>query len=326
VFTSPAVYDGTVYYGSEDHHIYARDAATGALDCDFDTGGRVEASPVVADIDGTGPIVFDGDTGISEKHNAGHEWALNGVGNQNTACSVRWSFDSWNNKGPYGNKTGTWSSPSLGTDSTGRYVLAFGSTQPDDSVYELDALTGAEIWRFQTYVATDSDVGAAPTISAPRVNGLADGAVYVMGKDRIEYAIDLATGAEIWNYSFRNVKHCSTDAESGTALVGAIVVVNYCKWIYALDAAPTAPDTTTSVWRSPPTGHSRSSPVIAGAAGDQVVIRGDRSGNEDAFKLSTGALLTPFFVGATTSELSSTAVSNGRVVFAATDGNVYILG
>ena len=171
VVSSPAVYRNTVYFGTEDGFVYALDAARGTLACRFDTGGRVEASPLVENVDGTGPLVFVGDAGISESHNAGHEWAINGVGNQQPKCTERWMFNGWGNTNG-GHNTGSWSSPALAGDGTGRQLLVFGSSQPDDSVYALDARSGSEIWRYQTFVAADTDVGATPTISAPGVNGL----------------------------------------------------------------------------------------------------------------------------------------------------------
>ena len=61
------------------------------------------------------------------------------------------------------------------------------------------------VWRFQTQkFAQDNDVGAGPTITPPGVNGFADGVVYVAGKDRIVYALNLRTGAEIWEFSIRD--------------------------------------------------------------------------------------------------------------------------
>jgi len=326
-YSSPSVYDNEVYFGSEDHNLYAYNATTGNLDCSFNTGGRIEASPLVEDIDGTGPTVFVGDTGISESHNAGHEWALYGVGSTaGSPCSLRWSFNGWNNtnKGVDG---GSWSSPALGTDQLGRQLLVFGSNQPDDSVYALNAVTGAEVWRFQTIITSDSDVGAAPTISLPGVNGITDGAVYVMGKDHHEWALDLTSGALYWTYDLSSV-NCSTDPVSGTALVGNMVLFNYCKWIYALSATATGTGTTSEIWRSPASlAHSRSSPVVSGGAGNQVVLLPDRGGNVDAYELSTGAALTAFNIGSTTTEITaSTAVSAGQVFAAAGDGNLYILG
>ena len=324
-YASPAVFGNTVYFGSEDHNVYAYNATTGDFVCSFDTGGRVEASPAVADIDGTGPLVFVGDTGVTESHNAGHQWALNGVGNTQPQCTVRWSFNGWANTNN-GHNTGTWSSPALGADANGRMLLVVGSSQPDDSVYALDATLGTFVWRFQTIIGKDSDVGAAPTISPPGVNGLTDGAVYVQAKDRHEWALNLLTGALLWDFNMSTLK-CSTNPISGTALIGSVVVFNFCKWIYVLSAAPTGPGTTSVVWRSHKTAHARASPVIAGGPGDHVILRGDKGGYEDAFNLEAHTSLTPFFVGSTTTEIiASTAVSAGLVVFAATDGNVYILG
>ena len=44
---------------------------------------------------GTGPVVFFGDTGLHEKSNRGHEWAITGVGNPLGGCQLLWSFDNW---------------------------------------------------------------------------------------------------------------------------------------------------------------------------------------------------------------------------------------
>jgi outer membrane protein assembly factor BamB len=45
--SSPTVVDGVVYFGSGDNHVYAFDAATGALNWKFKTGNVVHASPTV---------------------------------------------------------------------------------------------------------------------------------------------------------------------------------------------------------------------------------------------------------------------------------------
>jgi outer membrane protein assembly factor BamB len=328
-YSSPTVFGNTVYFGSEDFDLYAYNATTGAQLCAFNTGGRIEASPLVVNMPGIGATVFVGDTGKSESHNFGHEWAFYGVGNTagKPACSVDWMFDSWNNtnKGVDG---GSWSSPALGTDTMGRQLLVFGSNQPDDSVYALNAVTGAQVWRFQTVSGSDSDVGAAPTISVPGVNGIADGAVYVMGKDQHEYALDFTTGALYWDFDLSSV-NCSTDPVSGTALVADrdMVLFNFCKWIYAVSATATGTGTTTEMWRSAATSHSRASPIVSGASGNQVVLRPDKGGDEDAFKLSDGSELTPFNIGSTTTEITgTTAVSAGEVFIVGGDGALYILG
>src|ERR1035438_4758976 len=47
--SSPAIWNGSVYFGSGDGNVYALDAATGALKWKFKTGDVVHASPAIAD-------------------------------------------------------------------------------------------------------------------------------------------------------------------------------------------------------------------------------------------------------------------------------------
>ena len=47
--STPAVHDGRVYIGSDDHNIYALDAGTGAYVWSFPTGAQVWSAPAVAD-------------------------------------------------------------------------------------------------------------------------------------------------------------------------------------------------------------------------------------------------------------------------------------
>ena len=49
VYSSPAVADGVVYFGSHDGHLYAVDTQTGQAKWKFKTGGAVYSSPAVAD-------------------------------------------------------------------------------------------------------------------------------------------------------------------------------------------------------------------------------------------------------------------------------------
>ena len=48
VHSSPAVANGTVYFGSQDHKIYALDAENGTKRWEFETGSWINSSPAVA--------------------------------------------------------------------------------------------------------------------------------------------------------------------------------------------------------------------------------------------------------------------------------------
>ena len=317
--SSPAVYDNTVYIGATfAHTLWALNATTGAPECHYHVSGRIVASPVVADL-GSGPDVFFGDTGLSESNNYGSEWAITGVGNPLGACKLIWSFKGW---GDTNNRSypGSWSPPALGHDTNQRPILVLGSSQPDSSIYALDARTGSEIWRYQTATFGDLDVGAGPTITAPGVNGFEDGEVYIPGKNQVMYALDLMTGTVNWQVRMSKLIHVYVNSVSTPAVVGNTVYVAYGYGVWSFNA------TTGSVnWysgsTSPVGGMILSSPAISGASGDQVVYSNDTTGVITAYNASSGVTLwhyaipQPFY--------SSDAVSDGMVFTGGMDGSVY---
>ena len=130
----------------------------------------------------------------------------------------------------------------------------FGSKDPDDSVYAVNATTGALVWRYRTSTEKDADVGAPPAISLPGRNGFGGGVVYVTAKDKITYAINLTTRALIWKHALAT----GTNGDlSGAALAGPHVYVGSDTGVYALSALTGA-----QVWhccrRRPSTRHPRS--------------------------------------------------------------------
>jgi outer membrane protein assembly factor BamB len=322
IVATPSVLGNTVYVGTEAHTLLALDATTGKVQCRFSLSGAVISSPVVGFVDATGPVVFFGDTGTSEANNAGHEWAVNGVSNTNGACTQKWAFNAWTDAGPAASRTGSWSPPALTTDSTGRPLVVFGSADPDNGVYALDARDGSLVWRFQTTVtAPDQDVGAAPTISAPGANGNHRGVVYIDGKDKFEFALDLLTGAKIWQVNLKKAAGGdNANAQSAAALIGDRIVVPYGRYLFKFDAA-----TGRQIWRSAaaPSVYF-ASPAISGASSDQVIIIGDAAGIEHAYRLHDGAQLFQFKTGGAI--FSSAAVASGRVYFGANNGYLYALG
>ena len=122
---------------------------------------------------------------------------------------------------------GTWDFLSYGLDAAGQGLVFMGTADPDGAAYALNALTGAMVWRFQAYNPGPGifDIGAGLTVSPPGANGFADGVVYFPNKAGYMYALDLATGSQLWVYSFGAqtgllpTGSLDTAALSGTSLV-----------------------------------------------------------------------------------------------------------
>lgn len=332
VVGSPAIDSGILYIGNNEGLLTALDAATGTVQCTFQlpilspetVPGRLQSSPVVGH-DSTGqPIVYFGDIGQSESVNRGREWAVYGfVGTGNAAnCTRKWMHDFGATS--KSNHSGSWSPPALVVDSTGRTLVVMGTGQPDDAVYALDASTGAVFWRFQTLKNfSDADVGAGPTISPPGNNGNAHGIVYIDGKDRIEYAIDLLTGTQLWSFDMAADAADHTNSVSCAALVGNVVVVAYSTYVYEFDATATP---AVKLFRSVAMkGNVLGSVIVSGAPGSQVVLVGDLSGRVYTFKFSDLSLLATVRVN-TAKIAASIAISNGMAYVADETGVMYGLG
>ncbi|MGA7987872.1 MAG: PQQ-binding-like beta-propeller repeat protein [Candidatus Dormiibacterota bacterium] len=339
--SSPAVSNNTVYFGDGDYHVYALNATTGALVCkSVSVGGIIASSPVIGDPNGHGPVLYFGDNGVNGDVNVmdgGHLWAMYGVGNTDgTACATKWVFDNFGS--PPGNQTGiagVYSSPAYGTLAGGLPVVVVGSTDNDDSIYEFNANTGAELWRFQTLVGFDSDVGAPPTIAEPGVVGTSgsaaftDGVVYDTGKDAITYALDLQTGQQIWSFAIKPNIGSGNPSQSGAALLGGFVYIGYGAGLFSLNAATGAlnPNWTSGAHIGTTAAASGviSSPAVSGPPGNQVLLVGDLGGNVDVFNLQTGTTDFTYATGGVI--FSSAAVSTGQFFIAnGGNGNIYAFG
>ncbi|MDQ1519496.1 MAG: eukaryotic-like serine/threonine-protein kinase [Actinomycetota bacterium] len=318
----PTVANGIVYVGSADKKLYAIDAADGTLRCSFTTTGLVESPPLVVDPDGNGATVYFGDVGPDGADDGGHMWAMHAVDpNSATDCSTRWSFRSFGQPPDPQSLAGVWAPPAYATDTNGRPLVIVGSSSPDDAVYAFDARTGARVWRFQTEQYTDSDVGAGATISPPGANGFADGVAYVPGKDNIVYALNLRTGAKIWEFRIRDdAPLAGGEARSTAVLDGRTLYLGYGAGLYALDAVTGA-----KVWRSQDLGVSTAeiiaAPAETGTGSSAVLLAGDRVGRVRAFRASTGAIVWSHLTGNTV--YSSAAISDGTVYVSSADGFLY---
>jgi outer membrane protein assembly factor BamB len=121
--SSPAVVDGVVYFGSGDGHVYALDAASGALRWKFAAGSVVHASPAV--VDGT---LYIGDF-------ASRLYAIDTASGRE-----RWRFQAGTDP-QTGNQQGFQASPIV-VDG----VVYAGCR--DSKFYALDAATGRERWAY----------------------------------------------------------------------------------------------------------------------------------------------------------------------------------
>jgi eukaryotic-like serine/threonine-protein kinase len=308
VNSSPAVLNGVVYFVDTDGTLYALNAKNGALRCSYATGQYTETSPVVTeDPDGSGPVIYFGTSPPLPAQ--GSEYAIYGPGNTHGSCTEDWSFDGWNI-----HPGGSWSPPAYGTNANGTPVLVFGSENIDNSVYALNADTGAKIWTYRTSKThEDNDVGAPPTISPPGTNGFADGVVYVTGKDKVTYALDLTTGALIWQDPL-DVGRIGDVC--GIALVGNTIYVGSDTGFYAFNATTGA-----QVWHVLPSRAFYASPAVVGPPGEQVLVTANVTGDVYVLNLATGNTL--YIDEADSAGIwSSPAVSQNTIYITGKDGQL----
>lgn len=184
--SSPAVADGVVYFGSGDRHVYALDAATGALRWEFETGGVVHASPAVADgrvyvgsFDG-GFYALDAQTG-----------------------ALLWKF-----------QTDTSEATHLMVGIPGSATVADGTVYfgcRDANLYALDAATGALRWK---YANNSSWVIATPVV--------VEGRVCFPTSDSLKFEVlDARTGAPVFSLPTQLYSFSSPTVAEGRAYFGS---------------------------------------------------------------------------------------------------------
>jgi outer membrane protein assembly factor BamB len=315
--SSPLIEGGNVWIAPTGNgRAYKLNAATGAVECSANVSQTILATPVIATPPGGSPSVYFASLGAGLLN--GHVWAFS-----EADCSQQWSWDSFNTSGQ---DSGVWDELGYNVDAHGEGLLLFGSANPDSSVYALDAATGAEVWRFQSYqpAGEDWDVGAGVTTTAPGVNGFADGMAYVDGKDGIFYALDLTTGALVWSYNFGGngpgVTPVNTDALTAPALSGTTLVFGATGYELALNAV-----TGTLLWQySDPGDDINSSAAIVGPQNGRVVVFGGLNGIVHVLSLYTGKLLYSYQTG--NQITSSPADVDGNLLIASENGFLYDFG
>jgi outer membrane protein assembly factor BamB len=312
--SSPLVDGGNLWIApTATGRAYKLNAATGSIECSAAVSLTILSTPVLATPPGGSPTVYFASLGNGPTN--GHVWAFS-----EQDCTQVWSFNKFHTSGQ---DSGVWGELSYAVDARGEGLLLFGSANPDSSVYALDAATGAEVWRYQTYqpAGQDWDVGAGITTSAPGVNGFKDGMAYTDGKDGIFYALDLTTGSVVWKYNFGGngpgQPIAITDALTAPALSQATLVFGAIGGEWALNAV-----TGKRLWKySEPGDDINSSAAIVGPQNGRVVVFGGLNGIVHVLSLNIGKLLYSYQTG--NQITSSPADVDGNLLIASQDGFLY---
>ncbi|MFZ0829524.1 MAG: PQQ-binding-like beta-propeller repeat protein [Thermoplasmata archaeon] len=310
--STPLVNDGAVWaITSRNPTIFKLNATTGVLDCSHISQTIVVGTPTLVTPPGGVPTLYIGSE--DGKGVSGQFMAI-----QASNCALEWGFTGYpvTQQSP---STGSWVSTAYVVNATGTPLVIFGTADPDSSEYALNALTGKEVWRFQTNnpAPYTYDVGAGAPISPPGINGFPDGVAYVTNKFGMVYELNLTSGTPIWTDTLAGSVH---DGISTPALVGSNLVVGYYRGMVDLNASSGA-----LLWtyQDPTTTVVDSSPAISGPTGKQVVVFGDIGGGIEVLALSTGQLLYHYQTGSYIA--GSPAVTDGNILLASGDGFLYDL-
>jgi outer membrane protein assembly factor BamB len=299
LFSSPAVVNGVVYFGSIDSNVYALNASTGVKLWAFATGSYVVSSPAVANgvvyiNSGDGNLyALNATTGAKLRSAGGIEGTAPVVANGVVYVPSRpFSLSALNAS------TGAtlWSS-SVGSGVSSSVAVANGAVyfgSPDHNVYALNAATGVKLWNF----ATGSNVEFTPAV--------ANGVVYIGSDDGNLYALNATTGAELWSYAIGEM----FGGFSAPAVANGVVYFGSGGTFCALNASTGAKlwSFATEILEI----IDNSSPAVANGVvyiGSSNLINDE--GNVYALNASTGAKLFSYNTGSDV--LSSPAVVDGVV-------------
>jgi outer membrane protein assembly factor BamB len=199
------VADGVVYFGSEDHYLYAVDIATHDLKWKFKTDGAIRSQPAVSK-DMVYAASDDSYLYAVGKSDGSIVWK---VQVEQTAMTRNSAINAANNLDFFT------SSPVL--QDTSLYI---GGT--DGNLYALDAATGKTLWKF-------ADPGYNSMIRTTPVVG--DGVVYFGDTAGVYYALNAKDGTQVWNYDTSEDNY-----SNGMTLVDKVLYFETAPSLFALDA------------------------------------------------------------------------------------------
>ncbi len=192
IWSSPAIADDTVYFGSNDGMIYALGAKDGKEVWRFKTGGRVMSCPTF-----DGPYLY----ALSDD---GYLYKLD-----RRSAKLVWKFDT------HGGAVAR-EFPSA-TSATYDYLTSAATVadgtvfigSADKKLYAVDADTGQEKWHFDT----KGIVRSTPAVAA--------GLVFIGSYDHNVYAVDARTGVLRWQHDTLKEVVSSPLVVDGTVYIGS---------------------------------------------------------------------------------------------------------
>jgi outer membrane protein assembly factor BamB len=312
VTSTPLFNNGSVWVArSFSPVLYKLNAATGNIQCKTAPLATINyATPTIGTPPGEPTTIFIGENG--EPSNA-PVYAINAA-----TCQTEWQFTNFNQEG-----AGTWDPYSYGTDADGNGLLLFGDDNPDSTVYAVNAVTGQKVWSFATQNPADGDVGTGASITAPGVNGFADGAAYISNNGGYTYALDLTTGQPYWSFDYAS--YLGAKPDRGTAAVaGDNVILPGPTGVLCLNA-----QTGAVVWNWTDTVGGQAVPsdsaaAVVGPPGQQVVAVTDLAGQFDVLDAQTGNLLYQAQTGGYA--VTSVAEAQGNFYVSSGAGFLYDFG
>ncbi|MBI5642407.1 MAG: PQQ-binding-like beta-propeller repeat protein [Deltaproteobacteria bacterium] len=309
VYSSPAVYNGTIFIGSHDKNLYAINAATGEALWSFPTEGEILSSPAVSDnmvffgskdkkvyaLDAqsgkliwkyetgagimTSPVVAEGNVFIAS--NDLYLYAFN-VENGKRAWRMRLP--------DYEKYSGVYASPAYADGS----VFIAGK---NGIIYSSSAKSGGRNWSART----ESAIYSSPVIR--------EGALYVASLNRTFYAIDVKTGKIIWR------KQLDADMIIASPVVTKDSIYVAFKSGHIKSYGRTGGNEIAD-FKLP--SEISSTPVIGG---NGIIYCAGEDGFLYALDIKTGAISWKYQTGGGIH--SSPAVLEGAVYVGSEDGNVY---
>ena len=177
LWSTPAIHDGKVFFGSYDGNVYCLNAENGVEVWRFIGADWVGSSPALAPDLG---LLF-----------VGLEFSVEGKRGSIVALSLATGEKVWEHM----TKRYTHASPAYWRE---RQLVACGSN--DNEMFLFDAVTGTVHWRFETKGegGQKGSIRHAPAFDVNRghvITGCADGYIYI---------VDVATGQEVWSVKTEN--------------------------------------------------------------------------------------------------------------------------